>query len=113
MYQKGNPSSTYQFIPYYLDHNKLTLAINSDFLNAQIGMGDVIIDPLVQDVGTLKKDTDYRIAFESELQPGYCLPIRFYWYPHRLRQRLLMPCFRLNLLQTLPVPARTVLFHLQ
>ena len=35
MYQKENPSSTYQFIPYYLDHNKLTLAINSDFLNAQ------------------------------------------------------------------------------
>ncbi len=31
MYQKENPSSTYQFIPYYLDHNKLTLAINSDY----------------------------------------------------------------------------------
>ncbi|HEV7423633.1 MAG TPA: hypothetical protein VGO21_00395, partial [Candidatus Paceibacterota bacterium] len=32
MYQKENPSSTYQFIPYYLDHNNLTLSINSDFL---------------------------------------------------------------------------------
>ena len=56
MYQKENPSSTYQFIPYYLDHNKLTLAINSDFLNAQFKIGDVVIDPLVQDMGTLKKD---------------------------------------------------------
>lgn len=56
MYQKKNPSSGYQFIPYYLDHNKLTLAINSDFLNAQVRMGDVVIDPLVQDVGKLKKD---------------------------------------------------------
>ena len=49
MYQKGNPSSTYQFIPYYLDHNKLTLAVNSDFLKT----GDVIIDPMVQSMGTL------------------------------------------------------------
>jgi gliding motility-associated-like protein len=56
MYQKENPSSTHQFIPYYLDHNKLTLAINSDFLNAQLRIGDVVIDPLVQDMGTLKKD---------------------------------------------------------
>ena len=56
MYQKENPSSTYQFIPYYLDHNKLTLAINSDFLNAQFKMGDVVIDPLVQSMGMLKKN---------------------------------------------------------
>ncbi|HEV3224157.1 MAG TPA: hypothetical protein VGZ90_14825, partial [Puia sp.] len=56
MYQKENPSSTYQFIPYYLDHNKLTLAINSDFLNTQFKIGDVVIDPLVQSMGTLKKD---------------------------------------------------------
>ncbi len=56
MYQKENPSATYQFIPYYLDQNKLTLAINSDFLNARVRMGDVVIDPLVQDVGKLKKD---------------------------------------------------------
>ena len=56
MYQKENPSSTYRFIPYYLDHNKLTLAINSDFLDTQVRMGDVVIDPLVQDVGKLKKD---------------------------------------------------------
>ncbi len=56
MYQKENPSSTYQFIPYYLDHNKLTLAINSDFLNTQISIGDVIIDPLVQNTGSLTKD---------------------------------------------------------
>ncbi len=53
MYQKGNPSSTYQFIPYFLDHNKLTLAINSDFLNAQFKTGDVVIDPMVQAMGTL------------------------------------------------------------
>ena len=56
MYQKENPSSTYQFIPYYLDHNKLTLAINSDFLNAQFKMGDVVIDPLVQSNGNLNKN---------------------------------------------------------
>ncbi len=57
MYQNGNPSSTYRFIPYYLDHNNLTLAINSDFLNAQVRTGDVVIDPLVQSTGVLKKDT--------------------------------------------------------
>ncbi|HEX3080735.1 MAG TPA: hypothetical protein VHQ04_09745, partial [Puia sp.] len=57
MYQKGNPSSTYQFIPYYLDHNNLTLAINSDYLNAQFKTGDVVIDPLVQSTGVLRKDT--------------------------------------------------------
>ena len=57
MYQKENPSSTYQFIPYYLDHNKLTLAIHSDFLNAQLRTGDVVIDPLVQSMAVLKKDT--------------------------------------------------------
>ena len=51
MYKKGNPSSTYQFIPYYLDHNKLTLAINGDFLNDQFKIGDVIIDPLVKAMG--------------------------------------------------------------
>ena len=56
MYQRENPSSSHQFVPYYLDHNKLTLAINSDFLNAQFKIGDVIIDPLVQDMGKLKKD---------------------------------------------------------
>ena len=55
MYQKENPSSTYQFIPYYLDHQKLTLAINSDYLNVQLKIGDVVIDPLVQDMGKLKK----------------------------------------------------------
>ena len=55
MYQKENPSSTHQFIPYYLDHNKLTLAVNIDFLNTQLRIGDVVIDPLVQDMGTLKK----------------------------------------------------------
>jgi len=53
MYQKENPSSANQFIPYYLDHNKLTLAINSDFLNTQVRIGDVIIDPLVQSMDTL------------------------------------------------------------
>jgi len=57
MYQKQNPSSTWQFIPFYLDHNKLTLVINSDFLNAQIRTGDVVIDPLVQSTGVLKKDS--------------------------------------------------------
>jgi gliding motility-associated-like protein len=56
MYRKEKPSSTHQFIPYYLDHNKLTLAINSDFLSTQVKMGDVVIDPLVQDMGTLTKD---------------------------------------------------------
>jgi gliding motility-associated-like protein len=57
MYQKENPSSTYRFIPYYLDHNNLTLAINSDFLNAQGRTGDIVIDPLVQSMGVLNKDT--------------------------------------------------------
>ncbi len=57
MYQKENPSSTNQFIPYYLEHNKLTLAINSDYLNTQVRMGDVIIDPLVQNMGTLAMAT--------------------------------------------------------
>jgi gliding motility-associated-like protein len=56
MYQKENPLSTYKFIPYYLDRNTLTLAISSDFLNSQLMSGDVVIDPLVQDMGTLKKD---------------------------------------------------------
>ncbi len=54
MYQKESPSS-FQFIPYYLDHNKLTMVIQSDFLNSQFKRGDVIIDPLVQDMGMLKK----------------------------------------------------------
>jgi gliding motility-associated-like protein len=57
MYQKEKPSSTYQFIPYYLDHNKLTLAINRDFLNAPGRIGDVVIDPQVQDVGVLLQNT--------------------------------------------------------
>ncbi len=57
MYQKENPSSSYQFIPYYLDHNNLTLAINSVILNAQVRTGDVIIDPLVQSMAVLNKDT--------------------------------------------------------
>ncbi len=56
MYQKNNPSLFHQFIPYYLDHNKLTLAISSDFLNAQFKTGDVIIDPLVQSMGNLNKN---------------------------------------------------------
>ncbi len=56
MYQKKNPSLSHQFIPYYLDHNKLTLAINGDFLNDQFKMGDVIIDPLVQSMGNLNKN---------------------------------------------------------
>ena len=56
MYQKKNPSSGYQFIPYYLDRNKLTLAINSDSLSAQVRMGDVVIDPLVQSKENLKKN---------------------------------------------------------
>jgi len=34
----------------------LTLAINSDFLNAQVKISDVIIDPLVQSMGTLHKN---------------------------------------------------------
>jgi gliding motility-associated-like protein len=55
MYQKENPSSTYRFIPYFLDHNKLTLAINADFFNILLKMGDVVIDPLVQDMAMLKK----------------------------------------------------------
>ena len=78
MYQKENPSSTHQFIPYYLDRNILTLAINSDFLDAQLRNGDVVIDPLVQDMGTLKKNMITRIALKSGLQHGYCLPVRFY-----------------------------------
>jgi gliding motility-associated-like protein len=49
MYQKENPSLNYQFIPYYVDLNKLTLSINSEFLNAQLKVGSVVIDPLVQD----------------------------------------------------------------
>jgi gliding motility-associated-like protein len=56
MYQKENPSSTYQFIPYFLDHNKLTLSINSDFLDAQFKIGDVVIDPLVQSMDTLHQN---------------------------------------------------------
>jgi gliding motility-associated-like protein len=56
MYQKENPSSTYQFIPYYLDHNKLTLAVKSDFLSTQSKIGDVVIDPMVQSMGTLNKN---------------------------------------------------------
>lgn len=55
IYQQKNPSSSYQFIPYFLDHNKLTLAINSDFLNDQFKIGDVVIDPMVQSMGMLKK----------------------------------------------------------
>ena len=55
MYLQKAPSTSYQFIPYFLDHNKLTLTINSDFLNAQIKNGDVIIDPLVQSMATLKQ----------------------------------------------------------
>ncbi|HLA58064.1 MAG TPA: hypothetical protein VK622_04870, partial [Puia sp.] len=53
MYQKENPSSTFRFIPYYLDHNNLTLAVNSDFLKVQDKNGDVVIDPLVQSMGVL------------------------------------------------------------
>jgi hypothetical protein len=56
MYQEKNPSSTYQRIPSYLDRNKLTLSINTEFLNAQLKIGNVIIDPLVQDRATLNKD---------------------------------------------------------
>jgi gliding motility-associated-like protein len=56
MYQKENPSSTYKFIPYYLDQNKLTLAISGDLLNTQLRIGDVVMDPLVQDMGVLNKD---------------------------------------------------------
>jgi gliding motility-associated-like protein len=55
MYQENNPSSSHQFIPYYLENNKLTLAINSNFLNDQFKMGDIIIDPLVQSIGMLKR----------------------------------------------------------
>ena len=55
MYQEKNPSSSHQFIPYYLDNNKLTLAINSNFLNDLFKMGDVIIDPMVQSMGMLKR----------------------------------------------------------
>jgi gliding motility-associated-like protein len=56
MYQKEKPSSTYQFIPYYLDQNKMTLAVSRDFLNAPGGMGDIVIDPQVQSVGTLTEN---------------------------------------------------------
>ncbi len=56
MYQEKNPSSSHQFIPYYLDDNKLTLAINSNFLNDQFKTGDVTIDPMVQSMGNLKKN---------------------------------------------------------
>ncbi len=56
MYRKENPSSNFQFIPYYLDSNKLTLAVNSDFLNTQSKMGDVVIDPMVQSMGMLNKN---------------------------------------------------------
>jgi gliding motility-associated-like protein len=57
MYQKENPSSTYQFIPYNLDQNNLTLVVHSDFLNARVRTGDVVIDPLVQSTGVLKMDS--------------------------------------------------------
>ena len=56
MYLEKNPSSKNLLIPYFLDHNKITLAINTDFLNAQLKMGNVIIDPLVQDEGILQQD---------------------------------------------------------
>jgi gliding motility-associated-like protein len=56
MYQKEKPS-TYQFIPYYLDQNKLTLSIDGGFLNAAGRMGDVVIDPQVQDMGVLQQNT--------------------------------------------------------
>jgi gliding motility-associated-like protein len=56
MYQKDKPSSAFRFIPYYLDHNNLTLSINSDFLNAPDRTGDVIIDPLVSDMGVLNQN---------------------------------------------------------
>ena len=56
MYLEKNPSSNYQFIPYFIDKNKLTLAVNTDFLNAQLKIGNVIIDPLVQDDGILQQD---------------------------------------------------------
>ena len=55
MYLQKSPSSIYQYIPYYLEQNKLTLAINGDFLNANLKMGDVIIDPLVQSMGMLRQ----------------------------------------------------------
>ncbi len=57
MYQKENPSSTFQQIPYFLDHNNLTLSINGDALNVRVRTGDVVIDPLVQSMGVLNKDT--------------------------------------------------------
>ncbi len=112
MYQKENPSSTYQFIPYYLDHNKLTLAINSDFLNAQVRIGDVVIDPLVQSMGVLKKDMITGSHSNQDCSLDTACKYDF-MVPAPARQRLLMPCFRLNLLQTLPVLARTGLSHLQ
>src|SRR5436305_5593779 len=57
MYRKESTSSTYQFVPYFLNQNRLTLAIQSDFLNAQTKKGDVVVDPLVQSTGVLRKDT--------------------------------------------------------
>ncbi|PWT77557.1 MAG: hypothetical protein C5B59_03510 [Bacteroidetes bacterium] len=56
MYLEKKPSSAFQNVPYILDHNKLTLSINADYLNTQLTSGNLIIDPLVQDVGTLGKD---------------------------------------------------------
>ena len=80
MYQKENPSSGYQFIPYYLDHNKLTLAINSDFLNDQVKIGDVVIDPQVQDMGVLKKNmidgshSNQNCSFDTACKYDFTVP---------------------------------------
>ena len=69
MYQKENPSLNYQYIPYYLDLNKLTLSINSDFLNAQLKIGNVVIDPLVEDSFVL----DQNMIQGSHLNPSCSL----------------------------------------
>ncbi|MDP4265623.1 MAG: gliding motility-associated C-terminal domain-containing protein, partial [Bacteroidota bacterium] len=65
---------------YYLDHNKLTLAINNDFINAQVRIGDVIIDPLVQDMGKLKKDkitgshSNQNCSFDTACEYNFMVP---------------------------------------
>ncbi len=70
MYQKVNPSSN-KFIPYFIEQNKLTLAINSDTLSAMVKKGDVIIDPLVQDVGVLSQNN----IQGSQLNPDCSLTV--------------------------------------
>jgi len=55
MYPEKYSSSNYQLVPYIIDQSTLTLSVNSDSLRSLLKIGDVIIDPLVQDSRTLDK----------------------------------------------------------